>query len=81
MVAVAQRLDRRLDNVLRRAEVRLADAEIDDVLAGCRKRGGAGKHGEGIFLADAVEGGNRLEHVRIPTGAVTAILLLRWSRA
>ncbi len=33
MVAVAQRLDRGLDDMVRRAEVGLADAEIDDVAA------------------------------------------------
>src|SRR5690606_5322263 len=36
--------------------------EVDDVLAGLRQRGGAGEHGEGIFLAEAVEGGDGLEH-------------------
>ena len=33
VMAVAQRLDRRLDDEIRRAEIRLADAEIDDVAA------------------------------------------------
>ena len=46
----------------RRAKIRLADPEIDDVAA----RGGelrcARKHGKGIFLADAVEGCDGTEH-------------------
>ena len=33
VMAVAQRLDRRLDDEIRRAKIRLADAEIDDVAA------------------------------------------------
>ena len=46
----------------RRLEVGLADAEVDDVLALCGQRGGAGEHGKGVFFAQAVEGGDRLEH-------------------
>ena len=62
VMAVAQRLDRRLDDVLRRLEVGLADAEIDDVLALVRESGRPREHGEGIFLAETVEGRNRVEH-------------------
>ena len=62
VMAVAQRLDRRLDDELGRAEVRLADAEVDDVAALRRQRVGAGQHGEGILLADAVEVGDGLQH-------------------
>ena len=62
VMAVAQRLDRRLDDKIGRAEIRLADAEIDDVLALRGKRGGARQHGKGVFLADTVEGGNGLQH-------------------
>ena len=56
VVAVAQRLDRGLDDVVGRAEVRLADAEIDDVAALRGELGGARQHREGVFLADPVEG-------------------------
>ena len=62
VVAVAQRLDRRLDDELGRAEIGLADAEADDVAAlGC-ERVGAGQHGEGVLLADAVERRDGLQH-------------------
>ncbi len=57
VMAVAQGLDRGLDDVGRRREIRLADAEVDDIAALGRKLGGARKHGEGVLLADAVEGG------------------------
>ena len=67
-MAVAQRLDGRLDDVLRRAEIRLADAQIDDVAARIGKGGGACEHREGVLLADAVEGGNRMQHVRLSKG-------------
>ena len=69
MVAVAQRLDRRLDDMRRRFEIRLADPQIDDVLAFCRKCGRPRQHGEGVFLADAVEGRNSLEHPVRPSGS------------
>ncbi len=45
-----------------RAEIGLADAEIDDVAALCRKLHGPRQHGEGVLLADAIEGGDGLEH-------------------
>ena len=41
-----------------RAEIGLADAEIDDVLALALQFGGARQHGEGVLLADAGEGGH-----------------------
>ena len=62
MVTVAQRLDRSLDDEVGGAEVGLADAEIDDVAALRRQRIGAREHGKGVFLADAVERGNGLQH-------------------
>ena len=62
MMAVAQRLDRRLDDEIRRAEIGLADAEIDDVAALCRKLRGARQHGEGVLLAETIEGGDGLQH-------------------
>jgi hypothetical protein len=61
-MAVAQRFHGGLDNEIRRAEVGLADTEIDDVAALRRQIHGAREHGEGVFFADAVEGGNGLEH-------------------
>ena len=57
MLAVAQRLDRRLDDVGRGFEIRLADAEIDDVAALSLQRRRLRQHGEGVLLADALEGG------------------------
>ena len=62
VVAVAQRLHRRLDDEIGRAEVGLADAEIDDVAALRDELRGAREHGEGVLLADAVEGRNGLQH-------------------
>ena len=44
-----------------RAEIRLADAEIDDVAALRCERVGAREHGEGVLLADAVEGGDGMQ--------------------
>ena len=62
VMALAQRLDRRLDDEIGRAEIGLADAEIDDIAA-LRDQGvGAGEHREGIFLADAVESRDRFQH-------------------
>ena len=62
VMAVAQRLDRRLDDEIRRAEVGLADAEIDDVAALRHELRGVRQHREGILLADAIERGDSLEH-------------------
>ena len=62
VMAVAQRLDRRLDDMLGRAEIRLADAEIDDIAALGGELGGAREHREGILLADPVEGCNGAKH-------------------
>ena len=75
-MAVAQRLDRRLDDMVGGAEVGLADAEIDDVAALRGQRGGAGEHGEGVLLADPVEGGDGVEHFSYPTGAKLASVFL-----
>ncbi len=58
VMAVAQRLHRRLDDMRRRREVGLADAEIDDVAAGADQVRGAGEDGEGVLLADARESGD-----------------------
>ncbi len=66
MVAVAQRLHRRLDDVLRRAEIGLADAEVDNVAALGRKLGGACQDGERVLLADPVEAGDGMKHGRFP---------------
>ena len=58
VVAVAQRLHRRLDDMVGRAEIGLADAEVDDVLALGGKLGRPRQHGEGVLLADPVEAGD-----------------------
>ena len=75
-MAVAQRLDCGLDDMSRRLEVGLADAEVDDVLARCGQRGGAGKHGKGVFFAQPVEGGDCVEHFSYPSGAKTVCAFL-----
>ena len=61
-MAVAQRLDRGLDDEVGGAEIGLADTEIDDVAALRRQRIGAREHGKGVFLTDTVERGNGLQH-------------------
>ncbi len=61
-MAVAQRLDRSLDDEIGRAEIRLADAEIDDVAALRGQRIGARQHRKGILLADTVEGRDGAKH-------------------
>ncbi len=76
VMPVAQRLDGGLDDMLRRLEVGLADAEIDDVLALLLQGGGACKDGKGIFFAETVEGGYRLEHFSSPSGANTGCAFL-----
>ena len=62
VMAVTQRLDGGLDDEFRRAEIGLADAEIDDVLALRGERIGAGQNGKGVFLADAVERRDGFQH-------------------
>ena len=51
VVAVAQRLDRGLDDVRRGGEVGLADAEIDDAAAGLGQGRGSRQHLEGALGA------------------------------
>jgi hypothetical protein len=67
MLAIAQRLDRRLDNVRRGFEIRLADAEVDDVAPLPLQLGRAGENGEGVLVADAREGGDDVQHERPPS--------------
>jgi hypothetical protein len=57
--------------MLRRLEVGLADAEIDDIAALMSKCGGTSQHREGIFLAETIEGRNRVEHFFRPCGSFT----------
>ena len=57
MLAVAQSFDRRLDDMGRRFEIGLADAEIDDVAPLALQFRRPRQHGEGVLLADALEGG------------------------
>jgi hypothetical protein len=49
MLAALDRADRGLLHMVRRREVRLADAEADDVLALAREGVHFGKHDEGVF--------------------------------
>ena len=57
VLAVAQRLDGGLDDMGRRFEIGLADAEIDDVAPLALQLGRPRQHGEGVLLADALKGG------------------------
>ena len=62
MMAVAQGLHRGLNDKIGRAEIGLADAEVDDVAALRRQGVGPGKHSEGVFLADAIESRDGTKH-------------------
>src|SRR5580698_8612011 len=57
MLAVAQSFDSGLDDMRRRFEIGLADAEIDDVAPLALQFSRPRQHGEGVFLADALKGG------------------------
>ena len=62
MMPVPQRLDPGLDDMLGRAEIRLPDPEIDDVLAVGGQRLGARENLERGLGAKAGEGGGGVEH-------------------
>jgi len=62
VVAVAQCFDCRFDDKIGGAEVRLTDAEIDDVAPLRGELHGPRQHGERVLLADTVKRGNGLEH-------------------
>ncbi len=66
VMAVAQCLDRRLDDMLRGSEIGLPNAKIDDIASLCGKRGGTGEHGEGVFLADPVEALDGFQQIFLP---------------
>ena len=66
VVAVAQRLDRRLDDMLGRPEIGLADAEVDDVLALPLQLGRAGQHLEGRLGAEALQVRIEPQHPLLP---------------
>ena len=57
VLAVAQSFDGRLDDMRRRFEIGLADAEIDDVAPLALQFSRPRQHGEGVLLADALKGG------------------------
>jgi hypothetical protein len=52
--------------VVGRPEIRLADAEVDDVPAFGGELGGAGKNRECVLLADPVKAGNGVKHGCFP---------------
>ena len=62
VMPVAQSLDGRLDNVARRLEVRLADAEIDDRLALPLQVCGARQHLEGGLRSQPLQVRHELQH-------------------
>ena len=73
VLAVAQSLDRRLDDMGRRFEIRLADAEIDDVAALPLQFGGLREHGEGVLLAHARESGIECDQGGVPREKATLL--------
>ena len=72
MLAVAQRLDRGLDDMRRRFEIGLADAEVDDVAPVALQLGRPGEHRERVFLADPRKRGNQMQHVGPSPGSSLA---------
>ena len=60
-MAVAQSLDRRIDDMGRGRKIGLPDAQIDDVAALAGEVRGPGEDGEGILLADTGKGVDGLE--------------------
>ncbi len=66
VMAVAERLHRRLDDVLGRAEIRLADAEVDDVATLAGELGGAGQHGKGVLSPIRSKPADGMEHGGFP---------------
>ena len=84
VMAVAERLHRRLHHMFRRFEIRLTDAEIDDVLALTLQFCGAGENLKGCLGLEAGDGVCE-DHSMGPFG-VRRILPLRpprhaWARA
>ena len=76
MVPVPQRLNRRLNNILGRAEIGLADAKIDDVLALALQFRGASENGKGIFFSNSGEGFDDVQHGHCSCAEVAASRLL-----
>ena len=70
VMAVPQRLDRRLDDVLRCLEVGLADAEVDDALALGFERARPRQHFERGLGAEPRQVLGELQHDRPPHGMV-----------
>ncbi len=66
VMAIPQRLDCSLDNVGGRFKIRLADAEVDDVLALRLQRGCAGQYLECCLCAKPVEAVSGAKHGAIP---------------
>jgi len=60
VMAVGKRLAPGLDDMVRRGEIRLADAEVDDVLPPGRQRGRPRQHLEGGFGAEPPGAGGKL---------------------
>ncbi len=64
MMPIVKRLHGGLDNKVGGTEIRLTDAEIDDIAALRRQRRGAGEDRERVLLADAIECRNGSQHGR-----------------
>ncbi len=72
MVACAQGLHGRLDDMVGGEEIRLSDAQVDDGATFGLQRFGPGQHLERGFGAQSAHGGSGFQHVGSPDGG------LRW---
>jgi hypothetical protein len=55
MMPIAQSFDRRLNDILRRREIRLADPKVDHIHATSRQNPSAAQNGKRIFFTDSIE--------------------------
>jgi hypothetical protein len=55
MMPIAQSFDRRLNDILRRREIRLADPKVDHIHATSRQYPSAAQNGKRIFFTDSIE--------------------------
>jgi hypothetical protein len=55
MMPIAQSFDRRLNDILRRRKIRLADPKVDNIHATSRQNPSAAQNGKRIFFTNSIE--------------------------